>query len=85
MAPTASLLNGCSHRATPDRWLYGALLAHQTSLTEESGRTLEPCAADLTGGELLSDQRNLDQDPTECQESKWFAPKLREQTNEHFV
>lgn len=37
MAPTASLLNGCSHRATPDRWLYGALLTHQISPSEGRG------------------------------------------------
>ena len=37
MAPSASILNGCSHRATPDRWLYGALLTHQNSPPEEGG------------------------------------------------
>mgnify|MGYP006128918167 CR=1 FL=1 len=37
MTPPASILNGCSHRATPDRWLYGALLTHQDSLSEGGG------------------------------------------------
>ena len=40
MTPPASILNGCSHRATPDRWLYGALLTHQVSLSEAGGISL---------------------------------------------
>ena len=68
------LLNGCSLRATPGRWLYGALQAYQTSLAEEWGRTLEPHATDLTGGKLPSIPEKSGTEPCRCQELKRLHP-----------